>query len=87
MEVYHASTLTIDKPDVSHSRAYLDFGPGFYITTMRHQAIKYGERFTRRGKEAVLNLYELAEDLSKWKIIEFKHYDEEWLGFVTECRA
>lgn len=87
MEVYHASTLTIDKPDVAHSRAYLDFGPGFYITTMRLQAEKYGDRFIRRGKEAVLNLYELADDLSAWNVIEFKHYNEEWLDFVTECRA
>lgn len=40
MEVYHASNLTIDKPDVTHSRAYLDFGPGFYITTLRNQTEK-----------------------------------------------
>ena len=34
MEVYHASTCVIDKPDTLHSRQFLDFGPGFYITTM-----------------------------------------------------
>ena len=48
--------------------------------------MKYGARFTNRGKEAFLNTYELADDLSKCKVIEFKRYDEAWLDFVTECR-
>ena len=34
------------------------------------QAVKYGVRFTNRGKEAFLNTYEFADDLSKWKVIE-----------------
>lgn len=87
MEVYHASTIIIPKPDVVHSRAFLDFGPGFYVTTIEEQAHKYGARFTRRGMNAVLNIYELDNDLSLWKVIEFKCYDKDWLEFVSECRA
>lgn len=87
MEVYHASTLVVEHPDVAKSRAFLDFGPGFYVTTMIDQAQKYGERFTRRGKNAILNIYELTDDLSAYKVIEFKRYDVAWLDFVTECRA
>ena len=30
MEVYHASTMVVESPDTTHSRAFLDFGPGFY---------------------------------------------------------
>ena len=30
MEVYHASTVVVETPDTAHSRAFLDFGPGFY---------------------------------------------------------
>ncbi len=48
--------------------------------------MKYGARFTNRGKASFLNTYELADDLSPWKVIEFKRYDEAWLDFVTECR-
>lgn len=50
MEVFHASTVLIDTPDIYHSRQYLDFGPGFYVTTMYDQAEKYANRFIRRGK-------------------------------------
>lgn len=87
MEVYHASPVIVNHPDTTHSRNYLDFGPGFYVTTMSDQAQKYGVRFTRRGKDAILNIYELADNLTQWKVIEFKQYDEAWLDFVTECRA
>ena len=86
MEVYHASTIVVEHPDTTHGRAFLDFGPGFYVTTMQVQAQKYGERFIRRGKDAILNTYELSDDLNKWKVMEFKRYDEAWLDFVTECR-
>ena len=86
MEVYHASTVVVEHPDATHSRAFLDFGPGFYVTTLQVQAQKYGDRFIRRGKDAILNTYELSDDLSKWQLIEFKRYDEAWLDFATECR-
>ena len=87
MEVYHASPVIVDCPDSNHSRSYLDFGPGFYVTTLLEQALKYGARFTRRGIDAFIITYELADSLSKWKVIRFEQYDETWLDFVTECRA
>ena len=42
MKVYHASTVVVESPDTTHSRAFLDFGPGFYVTTFQDQAVKYG---------------------------------------------
>ena len=38
MKVYHSSTITVDHPDTTHSRQYLDFGRGFYLTTLYDQA-------------------------------------------------
>lgn len=87
MEVYHASSVCVSRPDTAHSRQYLDFGVGFYVTTLREQAIKYGERFLRRGRPAVLNIYDWKQPLSLWNVLEFKVYDEAWLDFVMECRA
>ena len=57
MKVYHASMVRVEHPDVLHSRKFLDFGQGFYVTTLREQAVKYAQRFIRRGKEAWLNVY------------------------------
>lgn len=87
MRVYHASSVIVEHPDTEHSRSFLDFGPGFYVTTLRQQAIDYGQRFLRRGREAWLNEYELSDDLSAWQTLSFDAYDEAWLDFVSECRA
>lgn len=88
MEAYHASMVRVEHPDVYHSRKFLDFGQGFYVTTLRDQAVKYAQRFTRRGKEAWLNIYEMDEHFmsSSYVIKEFEKYDEEWLDFVVACR-
>lgn len=44
MIVYHGSTEIVEKPDVEHSYRLLDFGRGFYVTTVKEQA----ERWARR---------------------------------------
>lgn len=86
MEVFHASTQEILHPDILHSRKYLDFGPGFYVTTLRQQAVNYAERFKHRNRQAWLNTYELAATYTDYRIKTFERYDAEWLDFVTECR-
>jgi len=87
MKVFHSSTLKVELPDMRFSRDFLDFGRGFYLTTMRQQAVNYAERFRLRGKTAVLNEYLLDEEIHKeCKIKSFLRYDEEWLDFVMACR-
>lgn len=86
MRIYHASTSCIEKPDVLHSREKLDFGKGFYLTIFREQAIRYAERFTRRGKVAYINEYELDEETPGFVIKSFPTYNEEWLDYVAACR-
>ena len=87
MEVYHASMMRVEHPDVEHSRKFLDFGQGFYVTTLREQAVKYAQRFIRRGREAWLNIYDLNDSFMDYPVKVFEKYDETWLDFVTECRA
>lgn len=87
MRVYHSSTQRIENPDISHSRDFLDFGKGFYVTTIEEQAVKYAERFMRRNHDAWLNVYELNDDAFKFNILTLKSYDESWIDFVTSCRA
>lgn len=86
MILYHTSNIEIEKPDVHHSREHLDFGKGFYLTSLRNQADKYGERFLRRGDDAFVNVYELDDNLQKYKKIVFDTYNHAWLDLVTACR-
>ena len=49
MILYHGSYAEISEPDLSHSRANVDFGKGFYTTTIHEQAEKWCGKFKRRG--------------------------------------
>ena len=86
MRLYHASTVRVEKPDTQHARPNLDFGCGFYLTALRSQAESYAQRFKRRGKTAVLNEYELDEDLTGFVVKRLEAYDEQWLDYVSACR-
>ncbi|MBR1550559.1 MAG: DUF3990 domain-containing protein [Bacteroidales bacterium] len=85
MRMYHSSNVVVEHPDVQHSRKYLDFGRGFYLTSIHEQAVRYAQRFKRRGQQAWLNVYEL-DDFKKWNVRYFDAYDKDWLDFVAQCR-
>lgn len=88
MIVYHGSNVVVTNPDIFHSYRTLDFGAGFYVTTVREQA----ERWARRksdilGKDtAVVNLYQMND---RTEGLSIKYFDEdltEWIDFVCRCR-
>lgn len=87
MRLYHSSDVSVEKPDTAHSRDYLDFGKGLYLTSIHEQAERYGQRFIRRQRNAWLNTYEFEFEPSEWKILTFDCYDRAWLNFVANCRA
>lgn len=76
MKLFHASNCIVDNPDVLHSRDFLDFGKGFYLTALEEQARKYALRFLLHDDKAYLNCYELDDSLSGFRIKEFSSYDE-----------
>lgn len=87
MKLYHSSNVVVEHPDTRHSRKYLDFGCGFYLTSLYDQAVRYAQRFKRRGQQAWLNTYEFSLcDEPRWNIKRFDAYDEHWLDFVAQCR-
>ena len=88
MTVYHGSTFIVKNPDVTKSKKYLDFGKGFYVTTLKSQAEKWALRkklFLPKNASALVNVYEL-EELSDCKHLQFSDYTTEWLEFVCRCR-
>lgn len=87
MIVYHGSTEIIKTPDVLHSKKYLDFGRGFYVTSFENQARKWAVRKgMRQEKNGIVNVYELLEDWSSLQVLSFEKENEKWLDFVYACR-
>jgi len=87
MIVYHGSTEQILHPDIKHSKKYLDFGRGFYVTTYRQQAEKWaGRKAVRTGGKPIINVYQLPDTWDGFRVLEFHGADEEWLDFVCASR-
>ena len=87
MIVYHGSTLELAAPDVAHSKKYMDFGCGFYVTSFQQQAERWALRKGMRGNTAsIVNVYDLDLDAAGLSIRRFEGEDGAWLDFVCNCR-
>lgn len=87
MIVYHGSIEILKNPDVMHSKKYLDFGQGFYLTTFENQAKKWAARKGMRQKKTpIVNVYEMSEEWQNLKVLSFEKENEEWLDFVCAGR-
>ena len=88
MIVYHGSTSIIKTPDVNHSKRFLDFGQGFYVTSHRKQAERWARRKSlRNGNRPILNSFEMETcDLEKFSFLNLHDNLSAWLDFVCACR-
>lgn len=87
MIVYHGSTVVVKKPDVLHSYRPLDFGKGFYVTTVREQAEKWARRKAQlNGGQAIVNEYNYGDNFDSLVIKDFGDMLTEWIDFVCRCR-
>ena len=44
MRLFHGSSIVVSEPRIGFSRANLDFGRGFYATSIRTQAERWAKR-------------------------------------------
>lgn len=88
MIVYHGSAEIVKNPDVKHSYRALDFGMGFYVTTVREQAEKWARRKAAiLGKDiAIMNVYQMDKDVREFVVKSFDENLMEWIDFVCKCR-
>ena len=82
--LYHGSYMSVPSPLTGVGRRELDFGPGFYVTSLREQA----ERWARRDRNLVpiVNYYEY-EDAPGLANKTFLGMTDEWLDFIADCRG
>lgn len=89
MKLYHGSTVIVKSPLVTYGRDNLDFGKGFYTTSLQAQAEKWVQRFIALGKKSYVNIYQFDDsDIGKnFRYKKFNEYNEEWLDFILSCRS
>ena len=88
MIVYHGTIEIVKSPDVLHSFRPLDFGKGFYVTTVKEQAEKWARRKADlyNKPSGVVNLYQMKKDKEGLVEKTFPEDLNEWIDFVCACR-
>lgn len=91
MKLYHGTNMDFDRIDVTKSKAYKDFGQGFYLTDIRSQAEDWAKKKTEIfGGTPVLQEYEFDEsilDSSELNVLVFELPTEEWATFIHKNRS
>lgn len=89
MIVYHGSSVAVPSPDIEHSYRALDFGRGFYVTSVKEQA----ERWARRKAgysgqpQGIVSVYEMGDiHNGTMRIRDFADDMDTWIDFVCRCR-
>ncbi len=99
-EYYHGSFIYFDEIDLTKSKPFRDFGPGFYLTNIFEQAAiwacaarrkswyKNKNRFIKNEifPDTYVYKYNVSFEGKDLKIKQFDTYDEEWLDFVMNFR-
>lgn len=92
IQLFHGSDVSVENPKVEAGRVKVDFGRGFYLSSLLDQAKSWARVIasrTRHGKP-VLNRYNFDDVTAKemaaerYKVFEF--YDMDWLNYVIDCR-
>lgn len=90
MRLYHGSYMSVTAPLTGVGRRDLDFGPGFYVTSLREQAERWARRvcIIRAVETPTLSAYEFDESLLPAGVrrLRLEHYDQEWLDFIVSSR-
>ena len=89
VRLYHGSNVEVRVPQILKPNRGLDFGPGFYTTLNREQAVDFaGKVVARKGGVAVVNEYEINESAAfpLCDVLSFDKPSETWLDFVCSNR-
>ena len=81
--LFHGSNQNFEQVDLEKSKDKRDFGRGFYMTTLREQAVRWAQNMFVRHGGLGQYVYEFALDISPdLRIKRFNGLDYEWLNMV-----
>ena len=91
MILYHGSNIEILDIDFAQCKPYKDFGKGFYLTSLKHQAVRMAEnKAALFGGEPVVTVYEVDDDIMSKEELNTKSFPMnptiEWARFIVNNR-
>ena len=93
MKVYHGSDVEVKHVDLACSQMYKDFGPGFYVSADKKQAVHFARykaaRPASKTHKAVVSEFDFDERSitdGSLRVKLFEGYSTEWVDFIHEYR-
>ena len=91
MILYHGSNIEIMDIDFDKCKPYKDFGKGFYLTSLKHQAVRMAEnKVALFGGEPIVTVYEVDDDIMSKEDLNTKSFPMnptiEWARFIVNNR-
>jgi len=89
MLVYHGSNVPVERPEIRNTNRNLDFGNGFYTTSVLEQAQRFCQIVcSRRGGSPIISVYDLDFEAAIKSLTckVFPAADDEWFDFVCDNR-
>ena len=90
MLLYHGSNQAVAKPRIIEQTHGLDFGTGFYLTSIEKQAISFSKYVLNRRKTgaSIVSVYEYDEKNAQnmLDIAIFPEPNADWLEFIRDNR-
>jgi hypothetical protein len=78
--------VEVSKPSIDYTKRTVDFGRGFYVTSVKIQAERWAwGKAKRHGGFRVVNTYDL--NLSELNVKRFNGVSEAWVDFVILNRT
>lgn len=88
IKLYHGTNTTFDKVELDKCLPYKDFGRGFYLTTIRTQALARAKnKCNFEGGAPTILAYQFdEEELANLNVKYFEKPTEEWANFIFANR-
>ena len=88
LKLYHGTNTTFDKVDLAKCMPYKDFGRGFYLTTIRQQALERARDKCRfeGGTPTILTFLFDEKQLDNLNVKRFEGTTAEWAEFIFANR-
>ena len=89
MILYHGSNTDFEMIDLSKCLPHKDFGKGFYLTSIRKDALGRAKDKCRKeggGVPTVLS-FQWDENVTGLNVKRFEKMDEEWADFIVSNRS
>lgn len=91
MILYHGTNMDFEVVNLSKSSPYKDFGRGFYLTDLKHQAEEMASKKVSLFKGSpVVQAYEFDENMLSspdLKVLLFQSATREWAEFIFNNRS